>query len=59
MCQGGPHHFGRHQMGHGCCCPPRRFLTKEEEIERLKRYATGLEKELAGLREYIQEMEKK
>lgn len=41
-----------------CYCFPRRFLTKEEQIERLEGYAKSLEKELSGVREYIEELKK-
>jgi len=49
----------RHHAGCWCCCPPRRFLTKKEQIERLEEYAKSLEGELAGLKEYIEELKKK
>lgn len=48
-----------HHGGCWCCCPPRRFLTKKEQIERLEKYAQALEGELSGLREYIEELKKK
>ncbi len=32
-----------HHMDFGCCFPPRRFLTKDEQIERLEKYAKELD----------------
>lgn len=37
-------------------CGERRFLTKEEKIEWLEEYKSGLEKELAGVTERIEEL---
>ena len=51
-----PHHYPHSYMHSGCCCPPRRFLSKEEQIERLERYAKELEKELAAVREHLKEL---
>lgn len=34
----------------------RRFLTKEEKVEWLEEYKSGLEKELQGVTERIQEL---
>jgi hypothetical protein len=38
---------------------PRHFVTVEEEKEKLKEYEEQLKKELAGVEERIQEIEKK
>jgi hypothetical protein len=35
----------------------RRFLTREEKVEKLKVYAEELRKELAGVEEHIKELE--
>lgn len=46
----------------GCCgCGPffRRFLTEQEEAERLEEYKEQLKKELEGLEERIQEFQQK
>ena len=49
-------------MGYGCysSCGPegRSFLTKEEKIEMLKEYQESLEKEAAGVKERIKELQK-
>ena len=49
-------------MGHGCCesgySGSRSFLTKEEKIEMLKEYKQALEKEIQGIKENIERMEK-
>jgi hypothetical protein len=37
--------------------PVRRFLTREEKVEKLKGYAEELRKELAGVEEHIKELE--
>ena len=52
----------------GCDCEPqqgcyytpkhRHFLTKDEEIENLKKYKKELEKEMKGVEEKIHEMTK-
>lgn len=52
------HHYSHSQMYCGCCCPPRRFLTKEEQVERLERCKEELEKELAALGEHLEELKK-
>lgn len=57
MCGHG-HQFHQRHSGCGCCCPPRSFLTKAEQLERLERYAAALEKELAGLKEHIEKVKK-
>jgi len=51
-CGCGPHH---HEEWHG---HPhrRRFLTKQEKIERLQDYAEELKKELAAVQERIKEL---
>ena len=49
-----------------CCCGggdchthgPRRVLTKEEKIAKLKNYAEELKKELAAVQEHIEELSK-
>ena len=50
-----------------CCCGsdghdhdhgPRRMLTKAEKVEKLKKYAEELKKELAAVEENIQELSK-
>ena len=45
-----------------CCCKGghghhRRYLTKEEQVERLQHYAKGLEKELQAVKERIEELQ--
>jgi hypothetical protein len=49
----GEHHgYGRHcwhRGRHGYGEFPRRFLTKEEKIKRLEKYAQELKNELAGV----------
>jgi hypothetical protein len=40
-----------HELGHG-----RRFLTKVEKVEQLKRYAEELRKELSAVEESIKEL---
>jgi hypothetical protein len=54
MCHPAGHHgscyTGEFFPHHG-----RSFLTKEERLERLEKYREHLEKELQGLREYIEE----
>jgi len=47
-------------MGYGCCgdSTARNFLTREEKIEMLKEYKDNLEKEMAGVKEKIKELEK-
>lgn len=59
MCCGTEDKSRLHHIGSGCCCHPRRFLTKEEQLKRLEEYAKTLEKELTGLKEYIEEFKKK
>ena len=39
------------------CCHSRRFLTKAEKIERLKKYEENLKKEIIALQEHIKELE--
>ncbi len=41
-----------------CCEPGRRFLTKEEKIEKLNSYKDALEKEAKGVAERIQQLQK-
>jgi len=40
------------------CCEGRSFLTKEEKIDRLKRYKDWLESEAKGVSEAITEIKK-
>lgn len=40
------------------CCGERSFLTKEEKIEMLKEYREELEKEVQGIKERINELER-
>jgi hypothetical protein len=44
----------------GCGCLPfsRRFMTEEEKHESLEEYQNQLKKELAGVEEYIQKLDK-
>ena len=63
MCQSGgsQRHSGSGGCGCGCCgcgCGPffRRFISKEEEEERLEEYRKQLKKELAGLEQRLQEL---
>lgn len=60
MCCETHHGYGA-EWHHGCfccCCLPRRFFTKKEQLERLQEYASALEQELAGVKEYIKELKK-
>jgi predicted transcriptional regulator len=45
---------GCHEESHGH--HKRRFLTKEEKIEKLQKYAEELQKELAAVQEHIREL---
>jgi predicted transcriptional regulator len=45
---------GCHGESHGH--HKRRFLTKEEKIERLQKYAEELQKEVAAVQEHIKEL---
>ena len=45
---------GCHDESHGH--HKRRFLTKEEKIEKLQKYAEELEKELAAVQEHLKEL---
>lgn len=51
-CRCGPGHHKK-EHGHGY---RRRFLTKEEKAEKLKKYAEELKKELAAVEERIKEL---
>jgi len=52
-----PHHVKRrHCLGHGHHFR-RRFLTKEEKVERLKRYAESLKKELSAVEEKLEKIQ--
>ncbi len=60
MCCQYPTYQGSHsyQGFHGCCCQfPRRFVSREEERERLKKYREQLKKELVGLEEKLKELD--
>jgi len=50
-----PHHGEEHEEGHGHG-HGRRFLTKAEKVEKLKRYAEELRKELTAVEEHIKEL---
>lgn len=55
-CGCGTHHRGEghekgHHHGYG-----RRFLTKAEKVEKLKKYAEELRKELTAVEEHIKEL---
>ena len=54
MCCMTERHHGYSSMR--CCCSPRRFFTKEEEIEMLEDYKDQLKKELEGVDRKIKEM---
>jgi hypothetical protein len=55
-------------MNGNCCCgggdchdhghTPRKVLTKEEKIAKLKQYKTDLQKEIAAVDEALSELEK-
>lgn len=45
-------------MGYDCC-GPRKFLTKEEKVEKLKEYRQDLETEAKAVTERIEELERK
>jgi hypothetical protein len=38
---------------------PRRFLSKKEQIAKMKKYVQSLKDELVGVESYIKELEKK
>lgn len=45
---------------HECCCGHhRRFLTKEEEMEKLENYKRDLESEMKGVQERLEELKGK
>ena len=48
----------KHGCGCSCGCHGRKFLTKEEKKERLLHKAECLEKELEGIKEALQELNK-
>jgi hypothetical protein len=58
FCEHPAHRGSLGYKGHySCCCHfPRRFISREEELERLKRYRDQLKKELAGVEEKMKEM---
>lgn len=56
-CKCGKSH-GSYGCGGNCECD-RKFLTKEEKVEMLKEYKDTLNKELKGVSETIEELEKK
>jgi hypothetical protein len=49
--------------GGECCCEPsefqRRFITKEEELEKLQAYREQLRKELEGIEEHLKDIKSK
>jgi hypothetical protein len=56
-CGCGSHHREEGQEGAFGMRPARRFLTREEKVEKLKDYAEELRKEIAGVEEQIKELE--
>jgi hypothetical protein len=56
-CGCGSHHREEGQEETYELSQARRFLTKEEKVEKLKDYAEELRKELAGVEEHIKELE--
>lgn len=42
---------------YACCGTRRRFLTRQERIERLEAYADQLDKELTAVRQRIEDLE--
>ena len=46
-------------MTYGNCCGTRTFLTREEKLEMLKEYKDELEKETRGVKERIEDLEKR
>ena len=44
---------------HGCCGIPRRFMTKKEKHEALKKYRDQLQNELEGVEERIKDLGEK
>jgi len=55
------HHENHHHEVHHCCSSPhkgvnRRYLTKEEELERLSRYRDELKREIEGVERKMEEM---
>ena len=50
-----------HQKSCDCGCNmfPRRFLSKKEQIAKMRKYVQSLKDELAGVETYIKELEKK
>ena len=56
-CCCGSHHRGEDKEEAFEMRRTRRFLTKEEKVEKLKDYAEELRKELAGVEEHIKELE--
>ena len=48
-----------HDFGNECHCscgPDRSFFTKEERMEKLKKYREQLEKEISGIDAHIQDL---
>jgi len=49
-------------MGNGCCGGDygyqRNYLSREEKVEMLKEYKESLEKEVKGIKERIEELER-
>jgi hypothetical protein len=56
-CGCGSHYHDEEQEETYKLSQARRFLTREEKIEKLKDYAEELRKELAGVEEHIKELE--
>jgi len=52
-------HHQQTDCGCGCGMFPRRFLSKKEQIAKIKKYAQSLKDELTGVESYIKELEKK
>ena len=50
--------FGSSHFVHACCSQGRKFFTKEEHIEHLKRYKAQLQNEIKGIEEHLQEKKK-
>ncbi len=53
------HTHERHGHGHCCGFMPRRYLTRQEEIELLERYLEELKKEMEAVEERLRELKGK
>ena len=54
-------YYGGKTMEQTCCessCEPRRFITKDEKVEKLKEYQESLKLETKGVQERIKQLEK-